>query len=318
MVMVSTALASVPTPVDKAPPLTFPARPPYLNKMQQPRQPNRQPKSPTKPGAMIILRQTGKQWNFELPRITEEVDDRLEEGIEWLDSDLKRSASIFRHMIQDYPEHIDAYHHLALAQLKMGKKAEAFRIWERAVIMTLKFFPDHFSMAHDQLAWGFMENQPFLRLYHSYGWMLMNRGEMEEALQVFENMLNLNPHDNQGARAFLVSCYFALNQPEGVLSLCKEYPDDALEALVYGRGLAQFQLGRFKQAARAMDLAVKYFPLVAAEIVKKKHRKAKVDDQYVALGSQEQAVLYWQQQGRYWAETPGAIEFLKNRLFFQK
>jgi tetratricopeptide (TPR) repeat protein len=116
----------------------------------------------------------------------------------------------------------------------------------------------------------------------------------------------------------LVSCYFALHEPEGVLSLCKEYPDDALEALVYGRGLALFQLGRFNQAAKAMDLAIKYFPLIAAEIVKTKHRKTKAEDQYVTLGSQQQALLYWQEQGRHWAETPGAIEFLKNRMSFQK
>jgi tetratricopeptide (TPR) repeat protein len=173
-------------------------------------------------------------------------------------------------------------------------------------------------MEHDQLAWGFVENRPFLRLYHSYGWILMKRGEEEKALQVFENLLSLNPHDNQGARTFAVSCHFALHQPEGVLSLCKEYPDDALEALVYGRGLALFQLGKFKLAAKAMDLGIKYFPLIAAEIVNRKHRKAKADDQYVTPGSQQQADLYWQEQGRYWTETWGAIEHLRNRMAFQK
>jgi len=238
--------------------------------MRKPRQP-RKPKS-EKPVAIIILRQTGKQWNFQLPRITQEVDDRLEEGIDALDSDLKKASSIFRQLIHEYPEHIDAYHHLALALYRMGKE-EAFRIWEEAVKMTLKFFPQHFSMEHDQLPWGFVDNRPFLRLYHSYGWMLMRRNEMEEALQVFENLLNLNPHDNQGARTFLVSCYFALHQPEGVLSLCREYPDD-LEALVYGRGLAWFQLGKFRPAAQSMDLAIRYFPLIAAELVKTKHKKS--------------------------------------------
>jgi hypothetical protein len=83
--------------------------------------------------------------------------------------------------------------------------------------------------------------------------------------------------------------------------------------------LALFQLGRFNQAAKAMDLAIKYFPLIAAEIVRTNHRKTKaVDDQYVTLGSRQQALLYWQQDGRYWAETPGAIEFLRNRMSFQK
>ena len=51
---------------------------------------------PSPSGAIIILRQMEKhEWLITLPRMTEEVDDRLEEGIDGIDGDPDRAKSIF-------------------------------------------------------------------------------------------------------------------------------------------------------------------------------------------------------------------------------
>lgn len=267
-------------------------------------------------GAIIILRHIEKhEWIFELPRITEQVDERLEEGIDWMDANLRRSESIFRKLIAEYPEHIDAYHHLGLTLEQVGRTDDAFHTWEQAVTTAFNFFPPHFSIQRDRLQWGFVENRPFLRLYQAYGLQLVKRGATEEGLEVFENLLSLNPNDNQGARASAVGCYFELKQPEGVLSVCKQYPDDAMEHLVYGRALALFQLGKLKQSGSALDLAIKSFPLIATELLKTNHGKPKAaDERHVTLGSQEQAYLYWEEQGKHWTKTPGAVDFVKSHL----
>ena len=255
------------------------------------------------------------EWLFTLPRITEKVHDRLVEGIDWIDADPKVAASIFMALADEYPEHMDAYHHLALALERMGKKEEAFVTWTLTVNTALKFFPAHFSMDRDRLQWGFIENRPFLRLYHSFGLELMKRGESEDALEVFESLLSLNPSDNQGVRGLAVECYFILKRPEEVLSLCRQYPEEILEHLVYGRPLALFQLGRLKEAGKALDAAITNYPLIATELLMTKHRKPKgIKAGYVTMGGQDQAFLYWKEHGRYWTETPGAIEFLRDRL----
>ncbi len=249
-----------------------------------------------------------------LPRITEEVHDRLEEGVNWIDADPKHAASIFKELVEDYPEHMDAYHHLALALEKMGRKEEAFETCKLALNTALKFFPEHFSMERDRLQWGFAENRPFLRLYHSFGLQLLERGQTEDALEAFQNILTMNPNDNQGARALVVGCHFELKQPEGVLSVCRQFPDDEMEHLVYGKALALFQLGNVQQAEDALDNAMSCYPLIAAELLKTKHRKPKgMDEKRVTLGGLDQAYAYWQDHGNYWKETPGAIDFLHKR-----
>ncbi len=197
----------------------------------------------------------------------------------------------------------------------MGRTDEAFEVWEEAVTTALKFFPPHFSMEQDRLEWGHVENRPFLRLYHSFGLQLMKRAEIENALDVFEKILTLNPNDNQGVRALAVKCYFSLKRPDEVLSVCRQYPQDIMEQLLYGRALALFQLGKVKEAGKALDIAIGNFPLIAAELLMTKHRKPKgTREGYVTLGGADQAYLYWREHGAFWTKTRGAIGFLSRRF----
>jgi tetratricopeptide (TPR) repeat protein len=222
----------------------------------------------------------------------------LEEGIDWIGADPNRAASIFLELIDEYPEHMDAYHHLALTLERMGKREEAFQAWRVAVDTALKFFPEHFSMEQDRLQWGFVENRPFLRLYHAFGLQLLNRGKTDEALEVFEHLVAMSPNDNLGARALVVGCHFELKEPEGVLSMCRQFPDDAMEQLVYGKALALFQLGNLKEAQKALEVATKCYPLIAAELLKTKHRRPKsVDDQHVTLGGRTRLMFIGRTKG---------------------
>ena len=50
------------------------------------------------------------------------------------------------------------------------------------------------------LAWGLVDNRPFLRCLHGLGISSWRLGAREQAAAVFRRMLWLNPDDNQGAR----------------------------------------------------------------------------------------------------------------------
>jgi len=60
------------------------------------------------------------------------------------------------------------------------------------------------------LSWGLINNRPFLRCMHGYGLCLWRLERFDEAEQVFERMLWLNPSDNQGVR-FLIEAVRAGN-----------------------------------------------------------------------------------------------------------
>jgi len=50
------------------------------------------------------------------------------------------------------------------------------------------------------LPWGWIDNRPFLRCMHGFGLCLWRLNRFEEAVDIFDRMLWLNPSDNQGVR----------------------------------------------------------------------------------------------------------------------
>ena len=50
------------------------------------------------------------------------------------------------------------------------------------------------------LPWGWIDNRPFLRCMHGFGLCLWRLSRFEEAAEIFDRMLWLNPTDNQGVR----------------------------------------------------------------------------------------------------------------------
>jgi len=272
----------------------------------------------TEGAGYIIIRQTGPQdWIFDFPRLTPEVQEEFHAAIDEMRDDPAYAKRVLRRLLRSYPEHIDACHHLALTWYWQGNSRKASEIWQQGSEFALKFFPPSFSMKRDRLAWGYIENRPFLRLYQGYGLSCLRLGKPLGALEVFENLLQMNSNDNQGNRGLAVECGFLLGNPEAVLRICDRYPDDAMEQLVYGRALALFLLKRFPEAQNALRNAVALFPLIAQELLKSRQQRPRDwDEQQITMGGKDQAYAYWQEHGKFWSGTSGALEWLREKSGF--
>ena len=132
---------------------------------------------------------------------------------------------------------------------------------------------------------------------------------------LFQELLSLNPNDNQGIRALALEALFKLGRFEDVLDVTKQYHDDAMSETLYGQALALFKLGRRRQATTALKKAIKYLPLVAKEILKTRHRPPKTaSSDVVTLGGADEAYYYWEYWGRFWEEDPKALEWLRRMM----
>jgi tetratricopeptide (TPR) repeat protein len=267
-------------------------------------------------GAILVIQAGGAEWRFEYPRLSWDVMEEFHEALEyWRVGDVAVTEDMYRDLVDEYPEFIDVHHHLALLLNDTGRDEEAFQLWQEVVGLGLSCLPEEFEMGRDLLPWLILENRPFLRAYHGLGLEYLARGKTEKALEMFENILAMNPGDNQGVRALVVDCSFQLNRPKDVLVICNWYPDDGMEQLMYGRALALYQLGRRDEAAEALDDAIEFLPLVAKELTKKRHQRPKdLRRNYITYGGADQAYTYWMEQGQHWKNTPGAIEFVMECL----
>lgn len=272
---------------------------------------NRYPKE-----AVNVKQIGGNWWQFEYPRLSLDVLEEFHEAIDlWRMGYVDEAEDAYRRLIVEFPEFIDACHHLALLLNETGRQEGAFRVWKRAVNLGLSCLPEAFDMEQDELPWGILENRPFLRAYHGLALQYLERGDEAQALEMFENLLSMNPNDNQGVRALVINLYLQQKRPEDALALSRRYPDDAMEQTLYGRALALYQLGRKREATEALCAAIDLLPLVGKELTKTRHtRPESMHPDRITVGGEDQAYFFWREQGQYWEETPGAIAWVKSCL----
>ena len=269
------------------------------------------------PAGAVRLQEIGDRvWAFQFPRLDSQVHDKLNSAIDlWRVGDILAAKARFKELIAAYPEFIDAHHHLALILEATGRDEEAFDHWQGLVAMGLKCLPARFEVGYDQLPWLDIDNRPFLRAYHALGIEYVNRDDIAKALEIFSNLVAMNPNDNQGARSLVAECLFHLGRPAEVLHLCEQYSDDGMEGVVYGRPLALFQLGRREEADESLDAAIDFLPLVAGELIKDEHSEPEATRPgYITHGGADQAYYYWHDFGEYWEDTEGALPFLEAGL----
>jgi tetratricopeptide (TPR) repeat protein len=274
-------------------------------------------KTPSCPDGIEVVPFGKDAWRFRYPRIDGEIQGAFYEILEeWrYGAPFDHVVSRLNEFIAEYPEHIDARHHLAIVLGQMGRTDEADDRWEETVAMTLACMPDAFTMGEDQVPWFELANRPFLRAYYGLALSLGNRGEVRRAYRMFQNVIAMNPSDNQGARAMAVDAAFYLEDPEGALAVCEQYPDGILPEVLYGRVLAHYQLDHIDEAEAALDKALDILPKVAQELVKLRHTKPDTfKEDRITVGGDDEAYHYWIDSGPYWEGTPGAIEWLRDHL----
>lgn len=260
----------------------------------------------------LILEKVGpKQWKFGWSA-RKRLDDTFDHGIDLMDNGDDREAErVFRAVIKVCPSHIDSRHHLAMLLFDRGEVLTAVRTWGKAVDIGVNSLSPEFRMGEDRLEWAWIENRPFLRACKGLGCGLLDVGEFQAALWIFSNLLAMNPNDNQGVRALAIKAAFALGLPDEVLKVCNNYETDCLVDTLYGRPLAFFQMSKRAQAGKALMHAVDAYPLVAGELLKKRHTIPKnMSHSYVTVGGADEAYDYWRNLGQFWKATDGALDLL--------
>ncbi|HSN96713.1 MAG TPA: tetratricopeptide repeat protein [Candidatus Nanopelagicales bacterium] len=130
-----------------------------------------------------------------LPWHAEEEDPILESIARRERGDLRSAGALLVDMLRRDLRCIDAHAHLGnLAFLRCAEHARAH--YEVGIaIGDHALGPDFRGV----LPWSYVGNRPFLRCLHGLGLSLWRRERLNEAAQVFERLLSLNPTDQQRA-----------------------------------------------------------------------------------------------------------------------
>lgn len=251
-------------------------------------------------------------WYFEYSDRMNDIQNEIYDIAESIPDSPSRAERKLRKIIEKFPHAFDAFESLAYILEQTGRRDEAMALLKRGLSRARELFPREFKLGTSPLPWGILENRPFLRMYARLGYNYLELGEIKLAKGIFEDIVWMNPDDNQGVREALCSCYFSLEDPHSVLNLCNRYSDDGMPAIAFGRVLALLKVGRPNDARRALRKAAQLGGNIVAEIMSKKHTKVNPKEPwFVTVGSRYEAYLYWKEFGKHWQETPGAIELVR-------
>jgi tetratricopeptide (TPR) repeat protein len=217
------------------------------------------------------------------------------------------AAQLLREFIKRFPYHIDSYHHLGIIETDLGHRGRALKYFEMGYRIGLQSVPENFA---GRLPWVHLENRPFLRAAHGFGLALERERRHLEAVDVYEQILALNPDDNQGIRYLLPSLYLKAGALQKARAALEQHGADGMN--LYTRCLLEIQDGRRWEAVRWLCRGLSY-NLHLPEIVLAGRTKPRADEaSHVVMGSKDEAAQYLRENGAWLRKE--ARDFLRRLM----
>lgn len=162
--------------------------------------------------------------------------------------------------------------------------------------------------------WGLMQTRPYMRARAGLASCLWLQGQHDEAIHHYQEMLRLNPNDNQGLRYLLVECLMIVGRDGELGQLLEQFDDDGAAAWLYTRALWLYRVeGATAKAAQALREALEQNPFVPQFLQGRKHLPREAPA-YIGFGDENEAVEYLLRALPLWLITPGALDWLADVL----
>lgn len=202
----------------------------------------------------------------------------------------------------------DAY--VMLAELNAPTAAESLALYEAGVKAGERALGSEFEELKGHF-WGFIETRPYMRARLGLAMTLWSLGQLEEAAQHMDAMLELNPNDNQGIRQVYITLLLELNDTKRMEKLLKQYPDDWSAYWKYGQSLYEFRKkGTGGKADELLSDAISYNPHVPPYLLGKRQLPKQHSVPYYSPGDENEALDYVVDGIRPWSSTEGALQWL--------
>ncbi|MDQ0199053.1 SEC-C metal-binding domain-containing protein [Neobacillus ginsengisoli] len=205
------------------------------------------------------------------------------------------------------PNCVDAY--LILAE-GAASLEEAAGMYETGMNVGKKELGKAFFKENKGHFWGLIETRPYMRAKFHYGEALYQLGKNEEAIRQYEELLELNPNDNQGARYSLFISYMEKGDLQNARHLLEKYEEGTAQGLYNQVLLELYEKGFTTKAKKLLKEAKKQNKYVVAFLTEKKRLPKQMPD-YYGWGDENEAVIYTDSHLDLWKRVEGIQEWLK-------
>ncbi|MBV7529264.1 tetratricopeptide repeat protein [Chitinophaga sp. sic0106] len=253
------------------------------------------------------------EWAFVQPAVlsSEETFLQYTSALNMLDTNDPFAEMMLKAIIKEHPFHLDAYNYLSVAFRNQEKVFESYLVAEKGYRIGKECFPEDFQINEAILPYVNSDNRPFLRACHIWGLELQFNEEFDRAIEIYDQMLQLNPLDNQGARHLKLECLFMLKSFAAAKELLESYPSEFSIEFTYGKVFLALIDGDQKSAELLLGDAMASNAYLPAEIIKKRHTPPSgFLEEEILAGSRHEAYEYWVDYAEICIQ-PAVIEFFE-------
>lgn len=257
-----------------------------------------------------LLAESGGQIPSHEPETPEEKAQAL--IFQAMEAPERRARKLIKDALKLDPNCVDAY-------ILLGEMADslpdAIAHFRKAVAAGKRSLGNAIFEEERNIFWGLIETRPYMRAMQNLASSLWNYGEVDEAVELYQTMLMLNPGDNQGVRYPLLDALMLLRRDDEAAELLKRF-DDGMAHWAYNEALLLFRTeGRSENATEALEIALdinEFVPdyLLGYEPMPDPNEMSEM----FGFGDESEAVSYVFGAFPLWAATPGAQYWLHENV----
>jgi len=226
----------------------------------------------------------------------------------WGSGSQRERIRLARRALEISSDCADAY--VLLAEETAHTPAQAAELYAQGVAAGERALGEETFEQDVGMFWGILESRPYMRARLGLAQALWAMGEHQPAVEHLQDMLRLNPGDNQGVRYLLLLHLLDLDDATGLQQLLDAYPDDVAAVWAYGRALHAFRHEGDTPASRRLRAeARRWNPHVPAYLTGRKRLPRRLPD-LIGMGDESEAVACAAEQMAAWRATPGALAWL--------
>ncbi len=246
-------------------------------------------------------------------RTSDAVDEAQEIMFDaWDCDDRRRRVALARKALKVSPLCADAY--VLIAQETALTPEAALDLYLKAVAAGEGALGEAAFTEDVGLFWGLIETRPYMRARQGLSLAQWACGQREAAAASAEDMLRLNPNDNQGMRYLLIDWFLQLGRDDKAALLFKRYDKDDGTEWLWPAALAAFRAkGDAPVSRNALKRAFAANAHVPTYLLGRKKLPRRMPD-LIATGSVDEAVAHVEQALPTWTNTPDALEWLAKRI----
>jgi tetratricopeptide (TPR) repeat protein len=229
----------------------------------------------------------------------------------WEESNPARRISLAHKALKISPDCADAY--VLLAEEEADTVQRALELYQKGVIAGRRTLGEDFFKENVGYFWGLLETRPYMRAMQGKASCLWQMGRRQEALEMYSEMLRLNPGDNQGIRYVLADLLLEMHRDADLAKLLRQYKDEASAAWRFTQALLEYRkTGASAKANRLIQAALEFNPHVLPYLRGKKRIPNRLPD-YIGFGDENEASVYAANHLNHWRRTSGALDWLQSQ-----